>query len=382
MKRKALVMAALGLSFFVQFAQADWTPAKRLTWNSGMSGYPAITVGSPGHIHVVWFDNTPGNYEIYHKKSTDGGVMWATSQRLSWNSGNSQAPAIAADSSGHLHAVWSDSTIPYGEVYYKKSTDAGASWAAAKRLTWTPGISGEAAIAVDPSGHLHLIWNESTPGNFELFYKKSTDGGSTWTSGQQLTWTEGDSYVKALIVAASGELYLVWEDETPGNFEIYLKKSTDGGAAWTAAQRLTWTEGDSELPALAVDPSGDLHLVWEENRTTSYEIYYKRSTDGGVTWTKSNMITWTGGWSYSPAVAADSLGNIHVVWSDDTPGHTDMYYRMSADGGATWSASQRLSWTSGNSFRPAVAIDASDNLLLVWDDFTPGNGEIYFKKGK
>jgi hypothetical protein len=54
---------------------------------------------------------------------------------------------------------------------------------------------------------------------------------------------------------------------------------------------------------------------------------------------------------------------------------------MSADAGTTWTASQRLTWTSGNSARPAVAADASGNIHLVWQDEAPGNYEIYYKKG-
>ena len=90
MKRTGLMMVAFGLFLFAQAAQADWTPAKRLTWNSGDSRLPAIAVDSSGNLHVVWQDDTPGNSEIYYKKSTDGGATWTTSQRLTWNSGASQ----------------------------------------------------------------------------------------------------------------------------------------------------------------------------------------------------------------------------------------------------------------------------------------------------
>jgi len=47
----------------------------------------------------------------------------------------------------------------------------------------------------------------------------------------------------------------------------------------------------------------------------------------------------------------------------------------------TWTAGQRLTWTSGYSMRLAVAADASGYIHLVWQDETPGNYEIYYKKG-
>jgi len=64
-------------SFSAQVARAQWTPAKRLTWNSGFSYFPTIAVDSTGNLHVVWQDDTPGNPEIFYKKGTDAGSVWA-----------------------------------------------------------------------------------------------------------------------------------------------------------------------------------------------------------------------------------------------------------------------------------------------------------------
>jgi len=121
MKSMKMLFLAIGLSFyFAQIAPAEWTPAMRLTWTSGGSWFPAITVDSSGHLHVVWSDSTPGNDEIYCKQSTDAGVTWTASQRLTWNSGPSQYPASSVDSSGNLHIVWSDYTPGNIEIYYRK----------------------------------------------------------------------------------------------------------------------------------------------------------------------------------------------------------------------------------------------------------------------
>jgi hypothetical protein len=64
MKRTIIMLAVIGVFLFVQTAQADWLPTKRLTWNSGYSSRPAVGVDSNG-IHIVNHDWTPGNIEIY-----------------------------------------------------------------------------------------------------------------------------------------------------------------------------------------------------------------------------------------------------------------------------------------------------------------------------
>ena len=95
-----------------------------------------------------------------------------------------------------------------------------------RRLTWTPGISETPAIAVDPSDHLYLIWVDTTPGYYEIYYKMSADAGTTWTASRRLTWTSGSSMRLAVTADTSGYIHLVWQDETPGNYEIYYKKGS------------------------------------------------------------------------------------------------------------------------------------------------------------
>jgi hypothetical protein len=382
MKRSELMIWTAGLFLFAQAAQADWSAAKRLTWNAGGSWSPVIAVDSFDNLHVVWYDEAAGNSEIYYKKSTDGGATWTTSRRLTWNSGLSLSPNLALDSADSLHLVWEDGTPGNYEIYYMRSTDYGANWTTARRLTWTSGESGGAAIAVDSSGKLHVAWYDDTPGNFEIYYKKSNDGGATWGASQRIAWTPDESVAPDIIFQSPGNIHVVWEDYTPGNNEIYYKKSSDLGTTWGKSQRLTWTSGGSYVPLIALDPSDNLHLIWQDSTPGTSEVYYQKSTNQGKTWTASQRITWTSGASAATGIALDSSGHLHVVWWDSTSGGFEIYYKRTTDGGKTWSTGERLSYTSGDSWDPTIAADSSGYLHVVWHDYTPGTAEIYYKKGK
>jgi len=123
MRKKDVFIITFSLILFLlaQNLQAQsWQPTKRLTWNSGSSGGPAIATDPSGNIHVVWSDKTPGNSEIYYKRSTDGGSTWQSTKRLTWNSGDSRRPVVATDSGGNIHVVWEDDSPGNLEIYYKK----------------------------------------------------------------------------------------------------------------------------------------------------------------------------------------------------------------------------------------------------------------------
>jgi hypothetical protein len=329
MKRfRRVVTVVIVLLLFSAVAYGDtWTANERLTTTLGDSKYPAIAVDGL-KIYVVWEDNTPDllNKEIYFKKSVDGGVTWKTDKRLTNNAGDSRYPRIAVDGS-NIYVVWTDYTPGTPEIYFKKSDDGGATWRTNKRLTNNAGYSYAPAIAVDGS-NIYVVWADSTPGNYEIYFKKSDDGGATWATNKKLSNTAGYSEDPAIVVDGSN-IYVVWTDYTPGNYEIYFKRSVDRGATWKADKRLTNNPGGSYTPAIAVDGS-----------------------------------------------------NIYVVWEDDTPGNEEIYFKKSDDGGATWTANNRLTNDALGSMYPAIAADGS-NVYVVWQNFimAPANFEIYFKEG-
>jgi len=382
MKRTWLLIVALGLFLFILPAYADWTAAKRLTWNSGDSMNPDLAVDSEFNFHVVWYDKTPGPSEIYYRRSTDLGISWSPMKRLTWTADDSYDPDIAIDSSDALHVVWYDYTPGLPDIYYRRSADGGLTWSTTQRLTWTSGWSYNPAIAIDSSGALYVVWSEEVPGTIEVYYRKSTNGGTTWSSPQRLSWNSGDSFFPAIALDSGDDLHVVWEDFTPGYAEIYYKRSTDGGATWSAEESLTSTSGSSCSPAMAATLVNTLHVVWRDGTPGNEEIYYKKSGNGGLTWSADKRITWTSGDSYFPAIAINSGTTIHVVWHDSTPGTPDLYYRRSADGGTSWSPVQRLTWNLGTSYKPDIAVDGSGSVHIVWADDTPGNYEIFHKSGK
>jgi hypothetical protein len=376
MKKKIIIIVIVGLFLLIQPIRAQtWNATKRLTYNSGYSQAPVSNVTSNNHIHVVWTDDTPGNGEVYHKWSINGGSTWTT-KRLTYNSGYTYKADIAIGSSNHLHVVWDDNSSGNWEIYHKKSTNGGTTWTT-KRLTYNTGISNYPVIAVDSNNHIHVAWDDNSPGSDEIFHKRSTDGGATWTT-KRLTYNSGNSNSPDIAVDSNNHIHVVWYDWTPGITEIYYKKSTNGGTTWTS-KRLTYNSGNSDNPNIAIDSNDHIHVVWYDNTPGTQEIFHKKSTDGGATWT-TKRLTYNSGRSLFPAIASDSFDSIHVVWYDETPGNGEIYYKRSTNGGSNWTT-KRLTYNSGNSAIPTITVGSNGHIHVVWRDYTPGNQEIYYKKG-
>jgi hypothetical protein len=85
-------------------------------------------------------------------------------------------------------------------------------------------------------------------------------------------------------VAASGSnIHVVWDDNRDGgnNVEIYYKRSTDSGLTWSQDIRLTQDTNYSMYPFIAVMQSY-VHVIWMDSRFGFWEIFYKRNPTGNL----------------------------------------------------------------------------------------------------
>ncbi|MDD5312833.1 MAG: exo-alpha-sialidase [Dehalococcoidia bacterium] len=356
---------------------AAWGAEIRLTNAAGNSKEPSVAV-SGNIVHVVWFDSRDGNDEIYYRRSLDGGATWGADTRLTDNSSVSDNPSIAVSGS-NIHIAWYDQRDGDAEIYYKRSLDGGATWGADTRLTDCLGNSYTPSIAV--SGNtVHVAWHdERTPGNEEIYYKRSTDGGTTWDPDTRLTNAAGTSALASIAVSGNN-VHVAWQDNRDGNWEIYYTHSIDGGVNFDPGTRLTDAAGESKYPSIAVS-GNNVHVAWHDERSGNLQIYYKRSFDGGTIWGADTQIVSSPGLSERPSIAV--WGNIvHITWQDNRGEYYprwEIYYKRSIDGGTAWGAETRLSYAPDNSEVPVIAV-SGNNVHVAWQDMRDGNYEIYYKK--
>ena len=228
----SLLLSSLlfGVLFFLPAAsQAQWQPDVRLTNDPAFSltSYNnAWCVAASGNaLHVVWRDFRDGNYEIYYKRSIDGGTSWGADTRLTSNSASSEFPSVSVSGSV-VHVVWSDERDGNWEIYYKRSTDGGSSWGQDTRLTNNTAGSYYPSVSVSGSV-VHVVWLDSRDGNWEIYYKRSTGGGSSWGQDTRLTNSTAFSYYPSVSVSGS-VVHVVWQDDRDGNWEIYYKRDPTG----------------------------------------------------------------------------------------------------------------------------------------------------------
>src|SRR4030095_2389515 len=380
MKNSVFLLVLLLLALTIN-VNSQWESDMRLTndSNNSLTSYNnASSIASSGNIvHVIWSDNprVSGYPQIFYKRSSDGGVSWGTDMQMTSNTWYFTGHPSIFVSGPVVHLAWIYNHNAFGMLFYKHSTDAGISWWPNTQIStgtlsmYFPSLAVSGSIvyvvATAPSSQLSRI-----------FYTRSENSGQSWAATSPLVTTTSTSQFAA--VSTSGSVTnIVWQDNRDGNEEIYYIRSTDNGLSWGVETRLTNNAGYSSYPSIS--SSGSLALVaWQENRDGNYEIYYKRSTNGGLSWGADTRLTNNSDSSYYPSVYV-SGSNVHVAWQDYRDGNWEVYYNRSTDGGGSWGADTRLTSNSAASITPSITVSNS-SVYVVWSDNSDGNYEVYFKR--
>ena len=214
-----------------------------------------------------------------------------------------------------------------------------------------------------------MVWTDNRSGAAEVYLRSSFDAGANWHAVKQVSVPDGRSSWVPAVACRGPEIHVAWSDErhnidaagmpydcgTAGDSsqcreEEYYRRSTDFGATWEPEVRLTFDPDASPRPSWAPSITvwaNNVHVTFFDQRTDRFEVYYMRSTAGGVagSWEPERIISPAGGSSTRharPVIAA--LGpSLHVVWFSVT----------SSVGVQVWHARSK---DSGGSFPPAVPL--------------------------
>lgn len=217
---------------------------------------------------------------IFYLAETDGGRIMLTSAAMreaaaapAWlqpraiveDAGAVPAAALMADDGGRLTLVYGGQAGGPG-LYSIFSRDGGLTWSppVAVFLVFGPNRSPYAIrLAQGKDGRVHAVWsvvNERGVGDY-VFYARSEPDLSAWSAPVQLAAREGDDYSAnwPAIVIWRDELIVVYQDSFPAT--LWMTRSKDNGATWSAPARPFPHVGEAETPALLIDGGGGLHLL-------------------------------------------------------------------------------------------------------------------------
>jgi hypothetical protein len=344
---------------------------ENLSNNAGDSNSPQI-VSEGNNVYVVWTDGTTGNADTLFAASTDNGQTFSMPENLSNNAGASLDPQISSEGE-NVYVVWEDNTLGNIETLFAASTDNGQTFSMPENISNNAGDSTDPQISSEGE-NVYVVWEDNTLGNVEILFAESNDNGQTFDTLDNLSNNTGFSFDPQ--ISSEGEnVYVVWVDTTPGNNDILFAASTDNGQTFSMPENISNNAGSSEFPQISSE-GNNVYVVWEDFTPGSPDIFFAESNDNGQTFSMPENLSNNAGASTFPQISTEG-NNVYVVWVDITPDNLEILFAESNDNGQTFSMPENLSNNAGASVEPEISTEGN-NVYVVWQDDTPGNNEILF----
>ena len=389
------LMILTNLMLLPTIPQADAQSSTTASVSQNLSNNPGNSTGAQiavdqNKVYVVWTDNTTGNGDIYFKRSVDNGTTFGEIENISINTtGMSFLPQISAVGN-NIYVAWVDTSTGSNEIFFRHSNNTGESFRGARELSKTLSVDGEYALFPRIStigSNVYVVWQDKVLGNYEIFLRESNDGGGKFSGIKNLSRKNTGDSISPQIVSSGNNVYVVWTDLEHDQSEIFLRASNDNAATFGGLKNVSWSNGDSYDPTIAVSGNSSLYVLWEDSsfREFTFDLIFRASENAANTFQDKVNIGRFVGEIADHGEMAVSNNTVFVVWSEapqySYPPTYTIFLEASRDNGKSFDDAINLSTGQGSSIKPKIAISEENKIVLVvWNEITNGNSEVHFMK--
>lgn len=339
----------LALGLFLGLSPAllvgDWTPEKRLSRTPGSANHLAIAA-SGCSVYVAWRDDTDFFWKVFLSRSRDSGTTWTTAKRVAAADENSIIDLALAAQGRRVHLFWEQYRSEGSRLFYQRSMNRGRSWRPAQLLSDETLDSDAPTIATDDR-HVYVAWRSALdspedPTGLErrLRFAHSANRGRRFEQ-RWLTGTPVVAWGSHLAVSA-GRLHFVFGRSErlaeEWRSRVFHRHTDSRGLRWSKKHLVSNALGHPT----DISVEGDrVHLVLGAGGYKTAKSWYRRSDDGGRSWTAEHLLN-HGSMDASGAVVAATGEYVNAAWIEDWSEWGPLRYSRSEDGGQTWTETARV----------------------------------------
>ena len=258
---------------------------------AGNSGTTDIAVDLFGADHLSYADYV--SFSLKHAGNATG-VWIPVTADLSSGFVN----ALAVDSNGHAHIVYTGSSFTGGDLKYV--TNASGTWQSVFLSGFSNASVRDMDILVDAAGYVHLVFSAS---GLDCYVYYMNNRGGTFQGG-----TVADDCRDGVAIAmdSSGIIHIAY----PRQFSVMHAWNPAAGWLYEQVDSFSWIGGDRV--GIALDMADRVHIAYQDqNRDLKY------ATNVSGVWERF-YIDAVGEVGGNPGIAVDPAGRVSIVYIDQT----------------------------------------------------------------
>ncbi len=319
---------------------------------------------------------TPGT--LYVNPTVQGNVTVTSGKTVALSSGSGMIlnPGVTVSVNGTL-SIAANTTITGGGTIVKQGSGAILVTNSADATAF----NNSRKLARDANSNYHLVFESEG----EICYEKFINSGTALSEFRRLSSGNGNNKYPC-IAERGGNLFVVWQRYDGSSYDIHFRKSTNGGSTWANSTELASNVGtNAPLPVIISPATDKLTVVYR----TSSNLSYKVSNDSGTNWT-TGAVPSTGANDNSPTLAPTTTywgsgTRSCLVYVNTSPAIYYRYYRNGPDSTEGWNStaknlSQIVPGTYNSHQKSSIAPSGSSGdkrLHAVWEARSGTSGNYY-----
>ena len=191
-----------------------------------------------------------------------------------------------------------------------------------------------------------------------LHFEGKTAGASLDVTGPGL-----DVWRPSVAVDGRGSVVVAWSEQREGNWDLFARTYDPDRAAWSEATRLTTNRGTDTAVVLATAPDGTVWMAWQAWIDGQAEILAASLADASKPINVSNSPAN----DWSPAIAVDRRGRVHVAFDSFRAGNFDVLLAADVAGG---SPVRPITVAGSSRFeaRPSLTVDPQGRMWVGYEE--------------
>ena len=255
-------------------------------------------------------------------------------------SGSSNHPRLAIQDNGNIWLTYHSDREGASDIYVSRFASVCDIWNSSYtggediRVSYFSTQNRRAMfpkIAVGLNGKVHITFQGlDENGKWQVFYSHSTGGNTNFSSPIQITKSSTGALMPDISVSyedANEVVTIVWHDDRTGIYQLFSAQKKQG--SWRSSYqdgadiRVTNSTSNDMFPRIKTDPSGNLRIVFQSDRSGTQEIYLATYVASARTWSssgtgKADLKVSTGPKnSLFPDLDTDPQGGVAAIWHDD-----------------------------------------------------------------
>jgi hypothetical protein len=230
-------------------------------------------------------------------------------------------------------------------------------WSSLVTLTSSASEINNPVLIADANNYIHAFWSQSNSDEFsslneEIYYAR-WDGVDQWTTPGMILASPEDSMLQPdVALDPEGNLLLVWNGGRSG--KLYFSKATANQAMipseWSEPISLPTPQLAASSADILVGQDGFIFVTYAIPLNQGLGIYLTHSEDGGAGWSEPIRVFdgVAAGWAMAgrPRLSQTEINHLHLLWTQYSlpsgSGPLALYYSKSMDGGASWSEAELI----------------------------------------